>query len=86
MVDSCPKLTVGVMAVQGAFLEHQVALERAAEQLSQRPLLTVREVRHADDITSDIQGLIIPGGESTTMSLFLRLATDIHKCDINNKY
>ena len=72
MVDSRPKLILGVMAVQGAFLEHQVALRRAAEQLSQRPLLTVREVRHADDITSDIQGLIIPGGESTTMSLFLR--------------
>ena len=72
MVDSHPKLILGVMAVQGAFLEHQVSLQRAAEQLPERPLLTVREVRHADDITSDIQGLIIPGGECTTMSLFLR--------------
>ncbi|KAK7099437.1 pyridoxal 5'-phosphate synthase subunit PdxT-like [Littorina saxatilis] len=70
--DSNPSITLGVMAVQGAFLEHQVSLQKAAEQLSQRPSLTVREVRHADDVTSDLQGLIIPGGESTTMSLFLR--------------
>ncbi|KAL8580707.1 hypothetical protein ACOMHN_004748 [Nucella lapillus] len=69
------KLTVGIMAVQGAFLEHKVALYSAAKLLPLPPScseLTVREIRHADDITSDLQGLIIPGGESTTMSLFLR--------------
>ncbi|XP_076450673.1 pyridoxal 5'-phosphate synthase subunit PdxT-like [Babylonia areolata] len=65
-------VTVGIMAVQGAFLEHQVALQRSAEVLPQRPSVSVREIRQASDVTSDLQGLIIPGGESTTMSLFLR--------------
>ncbi|PVD33187.1 hypothetical protein C0Q70_04438 [Pomacea canaliculata] len=60
------------MAVQGAFLEHQVALSRAAKEIPQCPALKIREVRCAEDMTADMKGLIIPGGESTTISLFLR--------------
>ena len=53
------KKTAGVLALQGDFEAHRKALEHAgAEQ--------VREVRTARDLES-IDGLIIPGGESTTM-------------------
>lgn len=67
-----PKLLVGVMAIQGAFLEHQVSLQKAASQLPQGPVVEVKDIRHPHDITAELHGLILPGGESTTMSLFLR--------------
>ena len=50
--------TVGILALQGDFAKHEAALERAGAQ--------VREVRTAADLHA-IDGLIIPGGESTTM-------------------
>jgi len=56
--------TVGVLALQGDFEAHQRALEAAGA----RPLL----VRTAAAL-EEIDGLIIPGGESTTM---LRLLED----------
>jgi 5'-phosphate synthase pdxT subunit len=49
---------VGVLALQGDFQAHQRALERAGAEAV--------EVRTAADLES-IQGLVIPGGESTTM-------------------
>lgn len=49
---------VGVLALQGDFREHVGVLRR----LGARP----REVRLPDDL-DDLDGLIIPGGESTTM-------------------
>ncbi len=49
---------VGVLALQGDFEAHAKALERAGAE----PVL----VRTAEDLKS-IDGLVIPGGESTTM-------------------
>ena len=49
---------VGVLALQGDFAAHAAALARAGAE----PVL----VRDADQF-SEIDGLIIPGGESTTM-------------------
>ena len=49
---------VGVLAVQGDVREHLLALQRAGEEA--RPVRTPEEV-------SGCQGLIIPGGESTTI-------------------
>jgi len=49
---------VGVLALQGDFQAHQRALERAGAEAV--------EVRTSADLES-IQGLVIPGGESTTM-------------------
>ena len=49
---------VGVLALQGDFAAHQAALERAGAA----PVL-VREPHDLDDL----DGLVIPGGESTTM-------------------
>jgi 5'-phosphate synthase pdxT subunit len=49
---------VGVLALQGDFEAHQKALARAGAEAA--------EVRVAADL-DEIDGLIIPGGESTTM-------------------
>ena len=50
--------TVGVLAIQGDFAEHRQVLERLG--------VHVREIRLPDQLDK-IEGLIIPGGESTTI-------------------
>lgn len=54
--------TIGVLALQGDFREHAVSLQ----SLGALP----REVRNANDLAG-INGLIIPGGESTTIARLL---------------
>ena len=49
---------IGVLALQGGFLEHIHILRSLG--------ITTREVRLADDL-HELHGLIIPGGESTTI-------------------
>jgi 5'-phosphate synthase pdxT subunit len=61
-------LTIGVLAVQGDFAEHAAMLRRAGERLGQP--VTVREVRSARDLDG-LAGLIVPGGESTTIGKLL---------------
>jgi len=51
---------IGVLALQGDFEAHRRVLERLGT--------CVREVRVVDDLAG-IDGLVIPGGESTTMTL-----------------
>jgi len=63
-------LTVGVLALQGAFAEHQAILSRLRiSQTSISPCL----VKTPDDLAK-CDALIIPGGESTTIALLARLA------------
>lgn len=54
-------VTIGVLALQGSFREHCSALRRI-------PGVSVAEVKTAEDLAA-CDGLIIPGGESTTMAL-----------------
>jgi hypothetical protein len=67
-----PNLTVGVLALQGAFSEHVQLLRQAAAALRQKKGVDLRwefiEVRTAQELER-CEGLIIPGGESTTISL-----------------
>lgn len=58
------KKRVGVLALQGAFREHRQVLEQLGCE--------VVEVRKTSDLDG-IQGLIIPGGESTTIGKLLRI-------------
>jgi 5'-phosphate synthase pdxT subunit len=53
-------LVVGVLALQGGFAAHARVLRRLGAD--------VREVRVPDDLDG-LDGLVIPGGESTTMTL-----------------
>ncbi|HUR63150.1 MAG TPA: pyridoxal 5'-phosphate synthase glutaminase subunit PdxT [Candidatus Thermoplasmatota archaeon] len=62
-------LRVGVLAVQGAVSEHLDALRRAAAKRG--IAVEAIPVRTADDLRS-VHGVILPGGESTTISRLLR--------------
>ena len=73
MSDTGACLRIGVLAIQGAFFEHRAALLKAAKNstFSKSVDVEVIDVREPDQL-SDLDGLILPGGESTTMSLFLQ--------------
>lgn len=60
---------VGVLAVQGAVSEHAEALQRAADATGRR--VDVRPVREPADLDR-VHGIVLPGGESTTISRLLR--------------
>ncbi len=55
---------VGVLALQGAFAEHAAALSALGADV-----VLVRQPRHLDGL----DGLIIPGGESTTIARLMAL-------------
>lgn len=55
---------IGVLAFQGDVVEHIQALEKAAKILNKK--IEVIPVRTKDSL-GDLEGLIIPGGESTTL-------------------
>jgi 5'-phosphate synthase pdxT subunit len=57
-------VAVGVLALQGDFAEHQAMLKRLGAE--------TREVRLPPDLES-LDALIIPGGESTTISRLMAL-------------
>src|ERR687885_508725 len=61
-------LTVGVLAVQGDFAEHASMLRQAGAELGRA--VQVREVRTPKDLEG-LDGLIVPGGESTTIGKLL---------------
>jgi 5'-phosphate synthase pdxT subunit len=60
---------VGVLCIQGAFIEHVRKLQEI-EQKFTKCTISIVEVRQPKDL-EEIDGLIIPGGESTTLSVFL---------------
>ena len=57
-----PVVTIGVLALQGAFEEHQRSIEAVSSRIS-----TV-QIRTPDQL-SNVDGIIFPGGESTAMGL-----------------
>jgi 5'-phosphate synthase pdxT subunit len=66
-------LKVGVLAVQGGFFEHKAALTKALKYYEYQTLIEIEiiEVREEENLR-ELDGLILPGGESTTMSIFLQ--------------
>lgn len=71
-------MVVGVLAVQGAFIEH----ERAMEKLG----VSCIELRNCKDLEKHYDALIFPGGESTVQGKLLRESGmyDIIKKQIEN--
>ena len=57
-------MKIAVLAVQGAFIEHEKSLQRLGAE-------TV-ELRKAEDLEQDFDGLVLPGGESTVQSRLLK--------------
>ena len=62
--DSEKKLKIAVLAVQGAFIEHEKMLEQLVAECI--------ELRQAADCEQDFDGLVLPGGESTVQNKLLR--------------
>lgn len=62
--DSENKLKIAVLAVQGAFIEHEKMLEQLGAECI--------ELRQAADCEQDFDGLVLPGGESTVQNKLLR--------------
>lgn len=62
MAVNDPVITIGVLALQGAFEEHQ----RSVEAIS--PRIATVQIRTPDQLSA-VDGLILPGGESTAMGL-----------------
>lgn len=73
MSETRKQLRIGVLAIQGAFFEHRAALLKAAKNstFSKDIEVEVLDIREPDHLL-ELDGLILPGGESTTMSLFLQ--------------
>ena len=70
-------MIIGILAVQGAFIEHAHMIESLGH--------TAKQLRQRDDLEG-IDGLILPGGESTVQGRLLNkldMMDDI-RCMINN--
>lgn len=57
-------MRIAVLALQGAFIEHEKMLSRLG--------VDTFEIRQKADLEKDFDGLIIPGGESTVQGKLLR--------------
>ncbi|MDA3932164.1 MAG: pyridoxal 5'-phosphate synthase glutaminase subunit PdxT [Tenericutes bacterium] len=57
-------MIVGVLALQGAFIEHQKMLEQLGVETFQ--------IRNKSHLDKPMDGIVLPGGESTTMYRVLR--------------
>ncbi len=57
-------MKIGVLAVQGAFIEHIAVLRDLGAECV--------ELRQKKDVLQDLDGLVLPGGESTVQGKLLR--------------
>ena len=57
-------MKIGVLALQGAFIEHEKMLEKLGADCV--------ELRKAENLEQDFDGLVLPGGESTVQGKLLR--------------
>lgn len=57
-------MTAAVLAVQGAFIEHEKRMEKLG--------ISCVELRRKKDLDRDFDGLILPGGESTVQGKLLK--------------
>ncbi|QQR83625.1 hypothetical protein IPJ72_00195 [Candidatus Peregrinibacteria bacterium] len=57
-------MTIGVFALQGSFAEHIAQLKRLG--------VDAFEIRSLADVKQPVDGIILPGGESTTLMLLLK--------------
>lgn len=60
-------MKIGILALQGAFAEHAKVLDKLDV-----PSFEIRNLDDFQQYQSDLSGLILPGGESTTMGRLLR--------------
>ncbi|HPJ23692.1 MAG TPA: pyridoxal 5'-phosphate synthase glutaminase subunit PdxT, partial [Bacillota bacterium] len=64
-------MQIGILALQGAFIEHAKMLKALG--------VDAFEIRQKKDLNKPMDGLILPGGESTTM---YKLLVDLEMDDL----
>lgn len=57
-------MKIGILALQGAFIEHKYMLDKLGVESF--------EIRQKKDLENNMDGLILPGGESSVMGKLLR--------------
>ena len=57
-------MKIGILALQGAFAEHEKVLYKLG--------IKWHEIRNKEDLSVEIDGIILPGGESTVMGKLLK--------------
>lgn len=57
-------MKIGVFALQGAFIEHENCLKKLGAE--------VVEIRRSEQFSLDLDGFVLPGGESTVQGKLLR--------------
>ena len=57
-------MKVAVLAVQGAFIEHEKMLEKLGVECI--------ELRKKEDLDKEFDGIILPGGESTVQGKLIK--------------
>lgn len=57
-------MKIGILAVQGAFIEHETKLAKLGAECI--------ELRQKSDLEKKFDGLVLPGGESTVQGKLLR--------------
>ena len=60
-------MKIGILALQGAFVEHEKVLDKLGVES-----VELRNLEDFQQHQSELSGLILPGGESTTMGKLLR--------------
>jgi len=82
--DNQCEILIGVLAVQGSFYEHINAITRLKDDVYTNSLsdanglkvknvqIKIVDIRSPKDVSANMRGLIIPGGESTTLNIFLK--------------
>ena len=64
MAEGANKMKIAVLAVQGAFIEHEKKLGALGAECF--------ELRQKKDLDTGFDGLVLPGGESTVQGKLLR--------------
>ena len=57
-------MNIGILALQGAFIEHEKLLDKLGVEYT--------ELRRKSDLDTKLDGIILPGGESTVQGKLLR--------------
>ena len=63
---------IGILAIQGGFLEHINAFKRCSEGYAKKDVqIEMLELRNTNDLLDDIDGVVLPGGTLKVFVIFI---------------
>ena len=63
---------IGILAIQGGFLEHINAFKRCSEGYAKKDVkIELLELRNTNDLLDDIDGVVLPGGTLEVFFIFI---------------